>query len=121
MVIERTQSKIPNIIIQPTHDVDKWKSPTQQKLERETGIRNDQTKKIAQMAVQKVYEQMKKLAKNTEVNVRVTYDELSGTEQFELALKKDGKVVASFPTDVAVQISNKAKQTTLGLLFDLRV
>lgn len=119
MVIQRAQSKIPTIIIQPTHDVDKWKSPSQQMLEREKGIRNDNTKKIAQMAVQKVYEQMQKLVKNTEVNVRISYDELGGTEQFELSLKRDGKVVASIPPDAAIQIAKKAKQTTLGLLFDI--
>lgn len=121
MIIQRSQERIPSFLRQPRHDLDDLKTPTQQQLEREAGIRNDKTKRIAQEAVQNVYQMMEKVVRNTEFNIRLKIDESGTAEQFELAMKKDGKVIASLPPDSALQIADRAKKMTLGLLFDISV
>lgn len=121
MIIQRTTERISPFVIQPRFDVDAWKTPTQQQLERQAGTRNDQAKRIAQQATFEIYKQMEKTFRNTEYNIRLRIDELSGTEQFELALKKDGRVLASLPPDTALQMAEQAKQQTIGLLFDMAV
>lgn len=119
MVIHRVNERVPTFVVQPRLDVDQWKSPRQQQLERETFIKNDQTKRIALEAAHEYYRQLEKLVENTAFRVSLSIDNLGGVEQYRLTTKKDGKEIAALPPDVAIEIAEKAKHTTLGLLFDL--
>lgn len=117
-MIQRSIEKTPPILIQPRHDTDDMKTPRQQQAEKEAFIKNDQTKKYAQQAVANIYKEMQKIAQNTEYNINFHLDELGAPRQIEFSMKRDGKVVSSIPADAAVQIADRAKYTTLGLLFD---
>lgn len=119
MIIQRSIEKASPILIQPRHDTDDMKTPKQQQVERESFIKNDQSKKYAQQAVANIYKEMQKIVKNTEYNVNFQLDELGAARQIEFSMKRDGTIVGSFPVDAAVEIAQKAKYTTLGLLFDL--
>lgn len=119
MIIQRSVERLPIILIQPRHDTDQLKTPTQQKIERETFIKNDQTKSYAQQSVYDFYKQLRKMAANTEYHIQYHIDELGAPKQIKFALKQDGKVITSIPPDAAIEIAEKAKHTTLGLLFDL--
>lgn len=118
MNIQRSIEKMSPILVQPRHDIDEMKTPKQQQVERDTFIKNDQTKKYAQKAVENVYKEMQKIVQNTEYNVNFLVDELGAPKQIEFSMKRDGTVVTSIPPDAAMQIAEKAKQTMVGLLFD---
>ncbi len=119
MIIQRSTNKIPPIFIQPRNNPDDWKSPTQLRLERESNITNDKTKRIAQQAVDNVYKQMQKVVENTEYNISLRIGDSGAAKQFQLSMKKDGTVIASLPPEAAINMAEKAKESALGLLFDL--
>lgn len=119
--IQRSVEKMSPILVQPKHNIDNLKTPTQQEVERSAFINNDQTKKYARQAVENVYKEMQKIVENTEYNVNFQVDELGAPKQIELSMKRDGTVISSIPPDAALHIAEKAKYTTLGLLFDYPV
>ncbi|WP_096199124.1 flagellar protein FlaG [Bacillus sp. FJAT-45350] len=118
MQIHRSNESIKPILKQPRHDVDDLKTPKQQEVEREANIKNDKSKRIAQQSVDKTYEMMQKLVKNTEYNVSFKIDELGSAKQFNFTLKNSGELIASIPPDIAVNMADKAKKQTIGLLLD---
>ncbi len=118
MKIHRSNQSIPPIIKQPQHDPDVMKTPTQKKLEYDNNFANDTVKKMARQSTNKVYEMLRKVAQNTEFNVSYSVGNMNEVKQFKFNLKKDGQEIVSIPPDVAVQIAERAKSTTVGLLID---
>ncbi|WP_176968264.1 flagellar protein FlaG [Tindallia californiensis] len=121
MIIETSNSILRPIVKPPTHAYDNFKTPRQQGLEQEKNISNPSVKKVVQESVNKVYESLQKLVENTDYNVSYRLDEATGGRQFRVTMKNSGNLVAAFPTESAIEIAERSKATTLGLIMDRRI
>ena len=121
MIIQRNNPTIQPLQIRPEHNLDKYKTPTLQKVEREMNITNHKVSKIAKDAADKVYEMFQKVVQNTDYNVSYSLGKFGEEKQFRFSLKSTGKEIISLPPDAAVNIAERAKHTSIGLLMDERV
>ena len=121
MIIQNTNEIFRPVIRVPEHNYDQHKTPSVQKVEREANISNPQVKQIVKQSLQEVYKSFEKLVKNTDYNVSYVLDEHGAGKQYQIRMKNSGNLVVSFPPDAAVEIANKARYTTLGLLMDKAV
>lgn len=118
MIIHHSSQVIQPIIKTPRHDPDDFKTPSLKKVESEFNLSNPQTKEMAQEVVAKVYQDLQKLVKNTEYNISVQLDDFSSTKQFRFTDKKSGELIVAMPPDLAIQVAERAKQQSIGLLLD---
>ena len=115
--ITRPSNGIPPILKQPQHDLDKMKTPSQLKSEREANISNEKVEKIAKEATDNVYKMLQKTFANTQYNVSFQVEN-GANKQFKLTQKTTGKTLVELPPDIAVQVAEKAKRTSIGLILD---
>lgn len=121
MQIQRSFQTVEPMMKPPQHDINQLKTPSQKKAVQEANLSNDTVKQIAKQSTNKVYETLRKLVKNTEYDVSYSLGKFGEEKQFRFTLKKDGKEIVSMPPDIAINIAERAKQTTIGLLMDQRV
>lgn len=59
------------------------------------------------------------MVENTDYNINYKMDgNFGGSEQFRITMKNSGNQVAAFPPDVAINIAEKSKRTSVGLIID---
>lgn len=121
MLIQSSNQIFRPVIQPPEHNYDQYKTPSVQKAEREANVSNPQVKQIVKQSLQEVYKGFQKLVENTDYNVNYVINEHGAGKQYRITMKNSGNVVASFPPEAAIEIANKAKHTTLGLLMDVSV
>ncbi|MCD8503287.1 MAG: flagellar protein FlaG [Bacillaceae bacterium] len=121
MQIHVTNKIFRPIISAPEHNYDQYKTPSVQRAEREANVSNPQVKQIVRQSLQEVYRNFQKLVENTDYNVSYVLNEHGAGKQYRITMKNSGKEVVSFPPRAAVDIANRAKHTTIGLLMDKSV
>lgn len=118
VVIEQPSQRIPPMLKPPKQRIVDMKPDKQVQLERKMNVSSEKTERIARQSLEKVFEQLQKVFKNTQYNVRMHLDELGGNEQVKLTQRTSGKTIVEIPPDVAVQVAERAKVSTVGLFLD---
>lgn len=121
MQIHKSNTIFRPIIKAPEHNYDQYKTPSVLKAEREANLANPQVKQIVKQTLQDVYRNFQKLVENTDYNVSYELNEHGAGKQYRITMRNSGEEVVSFPPRAAVDIANRAKHATIGLLMDKSV
>jgi|GEM_PF-6818590 len=106
------------IIRRPSHDPNIHKAPHQQEIERERNVLNNPTRNIAKDSVQRTYDALEKMVANTDYQVSYGLDGKTGTKSFSIIMANSGRKVAEFPPKAALEIAERSRYESRGLLLD---
>ena len=119
MIIQSSNQIMRPIVSPPQHNFDSFKTPTQKQLEHKANMSNGSVKKVVEHSINEIYRSLQKMVENTDYNVSYKLDESTGGQQFRITMKNSGNLVAAFPPEAAIQIADRAKNTTVGVLMDM--
>ena len=121
MEIQRSsQQSIKPMIKPPETSLQDMKTPTQKKVEHESNLSNHKVQRIAKQSLEKTYETLRNAVKNTEFNVSYSVGKMGESKQFKFTLKNTGEEIVSLPPKIAVNMAERARQSTIGMLVDAR-